>query len=147
MKVCCFIRVEPFLNDYVMEEKLCLNCGEPVGSGRKDKKYCSDACKTDYNNNKGESTAPEMSLARYMKRVQQILVRNREILDECLGDKDTVSMDKQDLDGRGFIFKYFTSRTRTKKSGEIYCFNFELGYKETEDDRVIIVRREREIVI
>jgi predicted nucleic acid-binding Zn ribbon protein len=130
-----------------MEEKRCLNCGEPVGSGRKDKKYCSEACKTDYNNNhKGEGNAPEMSLAKYMKRVQQILVRNREILNQCLGDKESISMDKQDLDGRGFTFKYFTSRTRTKKTGEIYCFNFELGYKEMDDDRVIIVRREREIV-
>jgi predicted nucleic acid-binding Zn ribbon protein len=130
-----------------MEEKLCLNCGKPVGSGRKDKKYCSDACKTDYNNNKHESTAPEMSLVKYMKRVQQILIRNREILDQCLGDKDVVSMDKQDLDGIGFTFKYFTSRTRTKKTGDIYCFNFELGYKEMEDETVLIVRREREIVV
>lgn len=130
-----------------MEEKLCLNCGAPVGSGRKDKKYCSDACKTDYNNNKDDTTAPEMSLVKYMKRVQQILVKNRLILDQCLGDKDTVSMDKQDLDGRGFTFKYFTSRTRTRKTGEIYCFCFELGYKEMEDERVIIVRREREIVV
>ena len=130
-----------------MEEKLCLNCSEPLGSGRKDKKYCSDACKTDYNNNKNQSANPEMSLAKYMKRVQQILVKNREILDQCLGDKDTISMDKQDLDGRGFTFKDFTSRTRTKKTGEIYCFNFELGYKEMEDERVIIVRREREIVV
>lgn len=130
-----------------MEEKLCLNCGQPVGSGRKDKKYCSDTCKTDYNNNKDESATPEMSLAAYMRRVQQILVKNRQILDQCLGDKDTISMDKQDLDGRGFTFKYITSRTRTKKTGEIYCFCFELGYKEMEDERVIIVRREREIVV
>jgi predicted nucleic acid-binding Zn ribbon protein len=127
-----------------MEEKRCLNCGEPVGSGRRDKKYCSEACRTDYNNNKKESPAPEMSLPNYLKRVQQILVRNREILDQCLGDKDVMTMDKQDLDGRGFTFKYFTSRTRTKKTGEIYCFNFELGYKEMEDDSVL---REREIVV
>lgn len=130
-----------------MEEKLCLNCGKPVGAGRKDKKYCSDPCKTDYNNNKDESATPEMSLAAYIRRVQQILVRNRQILDQYLGDKDTLSIDKQDLDGRGFTFKYFTSRTRTRKTGEIYCFCFELGYKEMEDERIIIVRREREIVV
>jgi predicted nucleic acid-binding Zn ribbon protein len=129
-----------------MDEKLCLNCGKPVGAGRKDKKYCSEACKTDYNNNKEASAEPEMSLARYIKRVQQILVKNREILDECLGDKETRAMDKQDLDGRGFTFKYFTSRTRVIKTGEVYCFCFELGYKEMEDERVILVRREREIV-
>ncbi|MDB5118690.1 MAG: hypothetical protein JWQ79_4182, partial [Mucilaginibacter sp.] len=47
----------------------------------------------------------------------------------------------------GFNFKYFTSRTRTRKTDEVYYFCFELGYKEMQDERIILVRREREIVV
>src|ERR1700744_4540661 len=126
-----------------MEEKLCLNCGQPVGSGRKDKKYCSDACKTDYNNNKDKT---ELSVSDYIKKIQGILVKNREILDQCLGQgRDKKSFDKRDIMGRGFNFKYFTSQAPTRE-GDVYCFCFEMGFREFEDERVVIVRREREVI-
>ena len=129
-----------------MEEKLCLNCGEPVGSGRRDKKYCSDACKTDYNNNKDKNAPEEMSVADYIKKIQVILEKNRQVLDEALGKgRDKRSFEKRDIMGRGFNFKYFTSRAPTRE-GDIYCFCFEMGFREFEDETIVVVRREREII-
>src|SRR5579863_1524191 len=125
--------------------KTCLNCGEKVGPGRKDKKYCSEACKTEYNNKlneqKREAAKPrqEPSLPTFIGDIQQILIKNREILDKCLGkDRNQLRVEKRDLHGRGFNFKYITSRAPTLED-KGYCFCYELGYKEVENDRVIIV--------
>jgi len=129
----------------------CLNCGEPVGMGREGKKYCSDACRTDYNNKKNRELREvkkqeEPSLPTFIGDIQQILIKNREILDTCLGrEKDNIRMEKRDLSGRGFNFKYITSHAPTLED-KGYCFCYELGYKEIENDRVVIIRREREVI-
>ncbi|MBK0379361.1 DUF2116 family Zn-ribbon domain-containing protein [Mucilaginibacter segetis] len=126
-----------------MEEKLCLDCGTPIKVGRKDKKFCDDTCRTNYNNNKDKT---ELSVGDYIKKIQNILEKNRQILDEVLGpDRDKRSIDKRDLLGRGFNVKYFTSRAPTRQ-GDIYCFCFELGFREFEDETIMVVRREREVI-
>ena len=136
----------------VVTAKACLNCGDPVGAGRKDKKYCSEACKTEYNNKLQEQKRgakkqeEELSLPDFITKIQNILVRNREILDTMLRDGEgRKRFEKRDLLGRGFNVKYFTSQAPTAE-GEVYCFCFEMGYKEIEDDRVVIIRREREVI-
>ena len=132
----------------IMEERTCLNCGGPLGPGRKDKKYCSEACKTEYNNNRNEQkkAAPEIGVSDYIAKVQAILTRNREILDTCLKEGNgKTKFEKRDLDGRGFIFKFITSQAPTL-DGDLYNFCFEMGYKEVDNDRVIVIRREREII-
>jgi hypothetical protein len=129
-----------------MEEKHCLDCGTLIKAGRKDKKFCDDMCRTNYNNNKDKSPAPELSVPDYIKKIQGILEKNRQILDDCLGKgRDAKSFDKRDIMGRGFNFKYFTSQAPTRE-GENYCFCFEMGFKEVEDDRLVIIRREREVI-
>jgi hypothetical protein len=30
--------------------------------------------------------------------------------------------------------------------GEVYCFCFEMSFKEVEDERLVIIRREREVI-
>lgn len=131
--------------------KTCPNCGENVGPGRKDKKYCSEACRTEYHNNlqeqkRSEKKQQEPSLPTFIGEIQQILIKNREILDSCLGrDRNQLRMEKRDLQGRGFNFKYITSQAPTLED-KGYCFCYELGYKEVENERVIIVRREREVI-
>jgi hypothetical protein len=132
--------------------KACLNCGEHVGPGRKDKKYCSEACKTEYNNKLTEQKrgaqkqAEELSLPDFIRKIHDILVRNRELLDTLLKESNgRRRFEKRDLMGRGFNFKYFTSQAPTL-DGDVYCFCFEIGFKEIEDDRIIIIRREREVI-
>jgi predicted nucleic acid-binding Zn ribbon protein len=135
----------------MLTSKTCLNCGDNVGPGRKDKKYCSEACKTEYNNKlqeqKRDAKKPqqEPSLPTFIGDIQQILIKNREILDKCLGENDSRRVEKRDLEGRGFNFKYITSQAPTL-ADKAYCFCYELGYKEVENDRIVIVRREREVI-
>lgn len=129
-----------------MEEKVCLDCGKPIKAGRRDKKFCDDMCRTNYNNNRDKSAAPELSVPDYIKKIQGILVENRRILEECLGkERDKKRFEKRDIMGRGFNFKYFTSQAPTRES-ELYCFCFEMGFKEVEDDYIIVIRREREVI-
>jgi hypothetical protein len=130
----------------IMENKTCLDCGQPIKVGRRDKKFCDDNCRTNYNNNKDKSVVPELSVPDYIKKIQTILEKNRQILDDCLGkDRDKKSFEKRDIMGRGFNFKYFTSQAPTR-DGELYRFCFEMGFREVEDERLIIIRREREVI-
>jgi predicted nucleic acid-binding Zn ribbon protein len=130
-----------------MEEKTCLNCGQPVGPGRKDKKYCSEACKTEYNNRQKEhkQATAARSLPEYIQAINSVLIKNRRILDDCLVGENKKRMEKRDLDGRGFNFKFITSQAPTNED-EGYCFCYEVGYKVVDHKWVIIIRREREVI-
>ncbi len=56
-----------------MNEKKCLECGEPL-MGKVDKKFCSDACRNAYNNKlNSDSTA-------LMRNINYILRRGRLVL-------------------------------------------------------------------
>lgn len=124
--------------------------------GREDRKFCDDTCRTSYNNRKRrESRKPtvaepqpiveEMNSPDYIQKIQEILLKNRSILEEATKD-GTKRMEKRDLDGRGFIFKYFTS-VAPAQNGNTYYFCFEYGYRFIENDHyVILVQRPREII-
>ncbi|WP_175404027.1 hypothetical protein [Mucilaginibacter sp. PPCGB 2223] len=126
-----------------------MNCGAPVGAGRKDRQYCSDLCKTEYNNNKQaakrrkEKNTQEVSVPDFVSGINAILLNNRRILDECLGEGEKCTLKKRDVDGRGFRFKFFTSCDSTT-TGVEYYFCYDLGYKIVEEERLVIVRRPRE---
>ena len=80
-------------NTSTAETKKCVNCGEPVGPGRKDKQYCSDPCKTEFNNKKTakkrlEKIEPEIGVPEFISGINDILLNNRRILDECLGSSE-----------------------------------------------------------
>ncbi len=132
------------------EEKLCLDCGTPIKVGRKDKKFCDDTCRTNYNNNREKpakagiaaAETPEVSIPDFIKGINDALFNNRRILDEFLGSKDTDRIKKRDLNGRGFRFKFFTSCDDS--SGENYWFCYDLGVKVGDNDWMIVVRRPRE---
>jgi predicted nucleic acid-binding Zn ribbon protein len=121
-----------------MEEKLCLNCGGPVGPGRKDKKYCSEACKTEYNNRQKE---PPVMIPDFIPEINKFLLNNWKILHDCLGNKDTCKMRVRDLSGRNYNFKFFTAERVNDQDEEVYYFCYDVGYKLVEDgDKVIIVQ-------
>jgi hypothetical protein len=130
-----------------MEEKLCLDCGRPINVGRKDKKFCDDSCRTNYNNNreKPPQDIREISIPEFVKGINDVLFNNRRMLEECLGDKENCRIKSRELDGRGFRFKFYTSCDITRK-GEEYYFCYDLGYKEVEDGSLVVVRRPREAI-
>ncbi len=134
--------------------KNCVLCGTEFRTGRKDKKYCSDACKSEAGNirerekrdtEKQQQEQQRPSVPAFIENINQILVRNREILDQFLNGRDRCVTEKRDLDGTDFRFKFITSQAPTLEDRG-YCFCYELGYKEVDNGRIVIVRREREVI-
>lgn len=113
-----------------IQAKVCIECGIEI-KGRVDKKYCSDQCRTAYNNrlNSDETT--------YVRNVNNILRRNRRVLLELNPEgKSRVSRTK--LKAKGFDFTYFTS-TYTTKEGSLYFYCYEQGYLPIEKDFFLLV--------
>lgn len=94
-----------------------LDCGGPLGPGREDRKYCSDACKTNYSNRMRRATRkekdndkPAVEFPEYILKKLRIQLRNRTILSQ-LCDEDRISCVRmRDLIGTGFNPKFFTAK-------------------------------------
>jgi hypothetical protein len=114
------------------EKKTCLECGDLI-KGRIDKKFCSDACRNSYNNRQKADTT------NYMRNVNNILRKNRRILEE-LNPGDTAKTTKDKLLKMGFNFRYYTSVYTTKK-GVQYYYCYEYGYLPIENDYFFLVKK------
>ena len=100
-------------------EKKCPECGSRF-HGRSDKKFCSDYCRSTFNNRKKEDSSV------YVKRINSILRRNRKILNElnASGRKRIVL---HNLKLRGFDLNYFTSML-VSPDGETFYYCYEHAY-------------------
>ena len=129
-----------------------------MGAGRDDRLYCSDACRTNFNNKRRRERQQEaaetvmevahqqMSEPDYIARIQEIILHNRELL-APLCDADNVGhIRMRNLLGRGFNPKFFTSQAEPTETGNIYRFCFEYGYREDADGMMIVVCRPREVI-
>ncbi|MFS8617628.1 MAG: DUF2116 family Zn-ribbon domain-containing protein [Solitalea sp.] len=113
-------------------KKHCLECGEAF-AGRSDKKFCSDQCRTSFNNRLNKATH------RIVRSVNAILRSNRKILlDINRTGKTTVSI--RQLVARGFDFRYFTN-IHTTRAGKIYYFCYDQGYLPLGNGHYVLVRR------
>ncbi len=136
-------------NEPLTPAKSCLECEEPLGPGREDRKFCNDACRTSFNNRKrkaatgiGENKFIQQD-CRAIQKVYEILLRNRAILDDLSRDNDA-QIALRDLLGQGFNLKYRTSEY-IGEEGLVYQFCFDLGYRILEGGRVLIICRREEI--
>lgn len=117
----------------VRQERLCLDCGDAI-TGRTDKKFCSDQCRNNYNNQQNRDET------NYMRNVNNILRRNRRILKELNpAGKNRVPVKK--LVEKGFDFGHCTSVLSTK-AGNTYHFCYEYGYLLLDDDSAALVIRD-----
>lgn len=122
----------------IMDNKrLCPVCNEPV-KGRADKKYCSDSCRTEFNNRGNQDST------RTVRQINSILRRNRRIIQE-LNPNGKTRVSAYMLAERGFNFRYFTSMYTTKK-GHTYFFCYEYGYLRLEEGDYALVMREKQSV-
>jgi hypothetical protein len=114
----------------MLKDHQCLECGTDF-KGRADKRFCSDQCRTAYNNK-------QRSLENtYISSVNSILRKNRKILFKLNPDgKSRVSKDK--LRSKGFDFNYFTSVYVTKEGAQ-YFYCYEQGYLLIEKDYCLLV--------
>jgi hypothetical protein len=144
------------LDIYTMEtlvERTCKDCGQKLGPGREDKQYCDSACRTNYNNRKKRESqkdeavqaGPQMSVPEYITRIQDAILKNRDLLESLCDEQKAGHIHMRRLIGRGFNTKFFTSQAEPTASGNVYRFCFEYGYCEAEDGLVIVICRKREI--
>jgi Uncharacterized protein containing a Zn-ribbon (DUF2116). len=84
-----------------MEKRHCLHCGQVI-TGRVDKKYCDDACRSSYNN--------QINRKNYqaVRKVNRVLAKNRRILAEFYQRGET-EISRAELHWRGFDFARITS--------------------------------------
>lgn len=114
-------------------KRLCLDCDSPV-IGRSDKKFCDDACRSNYNyrvKNEGVD---------YVRKVNSILKKNRQLLEQ-FNPEGKIKMKVQNLQSEGFNFDYFTHIYKTAK-GDQYYFCYEYGYLLLPPDHILLVKRE-----
>ena len=114
--------------------RTCLDCGEPI-IGRADKKFCSDQCRNNYNNQLNSDSN------NFIRNVNNILRRNRRILQE-LNPEEKTKVHRDKLVEKGFNFGYFTN-SQTTRSGNTYYFCYEQGYLPLENNfYLLVVRKE-----
>lgn len=113
-------------------KKTCQECSDTF-AGRADAKFCSDQCRSAYNNRiNGFQSA-------YIRKINAVLRRNRKILEE-LNTSDGVEVTASQLGRLGFDFAFFTT-TYTTKNGEVHLYCYDQGYIETTPDNFKLVTR------
>lgn len=113
--------------------KKCLECGRNV-LGRADKKFCSDACRSAYNNRLSGGAD------KYVRKVNRILKKNHSILIH-LNPEGKARIYKDKLSKAGFNFEFYTNVYLTKDQKE-YRFCYDQGYLLLSNDLVLLVQRE-----
>lgn len=116
-----------------MNKKNCLECGEEF-LGRVDKKFCSDNCRSAYNNKMNSDAT------NFVRNINNILRKNRRILAQ-LNPYGKAKVHKDKLLELGFKFSYFTNQYQTK-SGNVYHFCYEQGYLELSNNYYSLVIRQ-----
>lgn len=119
-----------------MEKRNCPECGEII-KGRIDKKFCSDMCRNAFNNKVNSDTT------NYVRNINNILRKNRRVLEETLGEADKITVAKQKLMDKGFNFTYYTNPSVTSNN-HTYLFCYEFGYLPLEQNRILIVKKKAE---
>ena len=105
-------------------KEICPECGSAM-SGRVDKKYCSDVCRTAFHNRH------RVTDNDYVRAVNHILQRNRRILMENTSDARPARVNMAELQTRGFDFNYYT-HCRPDHNGNVLVFCYDYGYLRTE---------------
>jgi hypothetical protein len=116
-----------------MEKPKCLSCGE-VLSGRIDKKFCSDYCRSTYNNRLNSESR------KIVRNINNKLKKNYRILQSINTDQKTKTTRDKLLE-KGFNFTYFTN-LYTTRSGRVYYFIYDQGYLPLEEDYYALVKRD-----
>jgi len=121
------------LNIFNMKERKCLQCFEQL-RGRADQKFCSDQCRSAYNNQQ------YVESNNVIRTINRILKKNYFILSTLKSEGKTVAS-RNDLQKKGYRFDYFTF-TNTSRNSRINYFCYDQGYREQENNKVVLVCRD-----
>ena len=113
--------------------RYCLDC-KVLLNGRSDKKFCNDACRSNYNNKRNSHNQG------YIRQVNSILKKNRNILDK-LNPQGKTKVLKTELIKQGFSFKHFTHILETHRNNS-YFFCYDCGYLLINEREYLLVKKE-----
>lgn len=108
----------------------CSECGQTF-KGRADKKFCSDHCRSIFNNRQRRVDND------YVNLVNKVLKRNRQIL-STINPTGKVRVTREILLSKGFDFNFFTNVYRTRE-GSQYFYCYDHGYLPLEKDQYLLV--------
>ena len=117
------------------QKSICIACGNEL-SGRSDKKYCDEHCKSAYQ----YKNAANGSEALYRKIDKQLRLNRKLLKGYNRAGKATVRA--SELLSEGFDPKYFTHYWKNQK-GDVYLFVYEFGFlkrKENGRDKFVLVK-------
>ncbi len=104
----------------------CLECGDEIRYGRKDKKFCCDECRNRHHNEQSKGAR------HYRRMVAAILDRNYEILEELIRS-GTDALWVSDAIALGYNPAYITSYR--KHGRRMMCHCYDISYITT-DNRI-----------
>lgn len=113
-------------------EKRCMECGTSY-IGRPDKKFCSDQCRSTFNN---RLKRDEVNCIR---NINNTLRRNRRILKD-LNPSGKVRVPTGLLRDKGFDFRHFTGM-RKNSNGRQYYYCYDHGYTKISAGSYLLVMR------
>ncbi len=117
--------------------RICRMCGRPV-SGRVDKKFCDDHCRSNFNNKARSRAAAEIRL------VNSILRHNRRVLNSMVMDDDETYALRSSMDERGFNFNFYTQQ-QTLDDGNIVMLCYDYAWRHIDEIRVKVMRWRTEL--
>jgi hypothetical protein len=128
--------------------KTCLECNQPLGAGRRDRKFCNDICRTAFNNKRRLNTSAELRAVAPMdetqarinedmaaiEKVYGILVSNRIKLYNLYHMYER-RCSLEDFQRSGINLKFFTSEHTDDYYEKLFRMCFDYGY-HIDGDRV-----------
>lgn len=121
-----------------MANRVCPECGYTI-LGRAGKVFCSDVCRTRFNNNRRKDAN------QTMRKVNHILRTNRRILEDCIS-RGLETIRKPDLLEMGFDFDHCTA-TGISSQGMASRYCYEYGYTLFDGDLVGLVKKDGDSLI
>lgn len=118
-------------------ERKCIECGSKL-LGRIDQKFCSDYCRTSFNNQKNRD------ISKIVRNTNNSLRRNRRILKNLI-EKKCQSVNRVILVQLGFDFRLITGQDIDEK-GQVIFNIYDLAYSFLSDDEILIQKSENHIL-
>ena len=121
-------------------EKQCLYCRKNI-RGRSDKKFCNDYCRNYYN----QGLKEKEGVAE--KKINQILSRNRRVLQQISEEGHYVCLPRERLMSMGFDPRFCTELYFTKsKTACFFCYDYGFVFSQKNDLAIVFERSKYQAV-
>ena len=119
------------------EIRRCAFCGEPL-TGRIDKKYCTDQCRNNVNNNRNRIKN------NVVRCVNNVLRKNLKILESLHASGKRTQSPKQ-LSAKGFNFDFYT-HVHARRNGQMDYYCYDHGYSEKTSGQILILNPKKDFL-